>query len=120
MIKSNLTSRLLLALAFMLGFVSSAMSFNPGGTLAGGQQAYYDLNYVGGQAAYVQGGCNGNATCDITVIDSNDITVGSCTSSNIIACTVRWVPSTPGMHRVLIENTSDKTTQYSINTNGVQ
>src|SRR5262249_54095000 len=116
---TNMTPRLMLALVLFLGLVSSANAFNSSGTLAAGQETYYDLKFIGGVQAWVSVGSLTRMRFTITVIDSNKVTVASSIDPNPRGLyEVTWFPAKPGLHRIFIKNTSSVSGQFSFGASG--
>jgi hypothetical protein len=112
--------RLLLGIALSLGLVSTAMCQPNAGQLAPGQETYFDLNFAGGQQRVTVVNDMGGYFA-ITVVDSNDVTVGSCSYQRPqIQCTVTWTPPAPGVHRVFIKNIGPTAAGFGLTTSALR
>jgi len=111
---SKMSFGLIVALGLFLGLVSPALAIDKYGELAAGQETYLDADFAGGRE--VTAGVVG-PYWEITVYDSTGFKVANGVSAPYgygIYCTVRWTPSTPGKHRIVLRNNDGATRGYRL------
>ena len=111
---SKISFGLIATLVLFLGLVPPALAIEKDGELAAGQQTYLDADFPGGRevTAQVTG-----TYWEITVYDATGFKVANGVSAPYgygVYCIVKWTPSTPGKHRIVLRNNDGATRGYRL------